>query len=415
MPVRLDKIAPVAPTPKAPRIWYWLLLLGLVLTTGGLLALFSADDPAIVQADRFWLDSLVFPFLVWCGLGFVRALLYVGELSVADGWNEARETDMIQHIRRGRRSQQVLAVSLHTALRERGAENGEPQRDALLNGQKALISQPDWQASEEGLRHSRLPHEPGEPAIMLLRLALVQVLRDIGAELKKLPHRTPLALLLDMHSSISEESLAELWQDVWAKSGIQQTATSIDGHGVAVVDSWLDQRIQDQALLLVVAFQVAPADAQNTAEAVVGLLLANRLTQTTLEPIAYLHRPEQERAAEPDGLLRATRQALDWVPLDAASVYHVWIASGHASRALAINEVLSESRMLTEHRTGLHDLGSLLGNAGCAAPWVAIAGAVESIRAEGQPHFIFSGEAMPDAGLWCSVVAPNAAIRKSDE
>ncbi|WP_248806287.1 hypothetical protein [Pseudomonas sp. MWU13-2100] len=406
MSVKLDKIPPLMVAPSAPRAWRWLLLLAVLLLSGLGLTLWLAGDTFTHQSNQFWLIALGIPFLIWCALSVVRVTAYLGDSSVAAGWNDEREADLIQKMRRGRRSQQVLAVSLHTALRERGVENAETQRDALQNGTKALNVQAAWQASEEGIRHSRLPHEQGELPDTLLRRVLLQVLSEIGKVLETLAQDRPLALLLEMNSGVAENVLSELWQAVWAESGIRQKVTRVEGSGLSVVDAWLDERIHDQALLLVVAFQLAPSEGQGTAEAVVGLLFGNRLTQTMLEPMAYLHRPEQEREPTPEGLLRATRQALDWVPVQASSIGHVWAVGADLTRMTAITMALSETPMPLEHKQGLHDLGGSLGHPGCAAPWVAIAAAVESIRGEGKPNFIFSGESPADLRLWCLVVMP---------
>ncbi|MGP0016598.1 hypothetical protein [Pseudomonas sp.] len=406
MPVKLDKIPPLMAAPSAPSVWRWLLLLAVLLLSGLGLTLWLAGDAFTHQSNQFWLVALGVPFLIWCALSVVRVTAYLGDTGVADGWNEEREADLIQKMRRGRRSQQVLAVSLHTALRERGVENTEAQRDALQNGTKALNVQAVWQASEEGIRHSRLPHEQSELPDELLRRVLLQVLSEIGKVLETLAEDRPLALLLEMNSAVPESVLSELWQKAWSESGIRQTVTRLEGSGLAVVDAWLDERIHDQALLLVIAFQVAPSEAHGTAEAVVGLLFGNRLTQTMLEPMAYLHRPEQEFEPTSEGLLRATRQALDWVPVQASSIGRVWVVGADSTRMATITIALGETPMLLEHKQGLHDLGDFLGDPGCAAPWVAIAAAVESIRAEGKPNFIFSGDSTADLRLWCSVVMP---------
>ncbi len=73
-----------------------------------------------------------------------------------------------------------------------------------------------------------------------------------------------------------------LWQQAWQESGIGQPTTLLSGHGLTVIDHWLDHRIKDSAVLLVVAVQIAPEQPEMTGEAVVGLLLANRLTQKYL-------------------------------------------------------------------------------------------------------------------------------------
>ncbi|MGV6398120.1 hypothetical protein ACTUVN_004797 [Pseudomonas caspiana] len=409
MPVKLDEVPPAMRAPASPRAWLWLLLLLLSLLSGVALTLWVSGDDLAQQPDRFWLTALGPSFLIWCSLGFLRAMLYAGESGVAESWNDTREEDLARKMRRGRRSQQVLAISLHTALRGAGADGAVQQRAALHSGHKALTVQPDWQAREGGLRHSRLTYEQGDQPQVLLRRVLAQVLSDIATVLEKLPDDQPLALLLEMNSNVAQSTLRELWQEVWAESGIRQTITPVEGRGLSVVDDWLDQRIRDQALLLVVAFQLSPADALDTAEAVVGLLFGNRLTQTVLEPLAYLHRPEQERESGAEPLLDATRQALDWVPVEASAIQHVWVAGADPARTGDISKALNGLPMLKEYRQGLHDLGAFLGQPDCAAPWLAIAAAAESANAESTPQFIFNGESATDSRLWCSVVTPPSA------
>ena len=76
--------------------------------------------------------------------------------------------------------------------------------------------------------------------------------------LQALPEDKPLALLREMDTSVSEENLNGLRQDVWSESGIRQRVTRLQRRGLAAADDWLDQRIREQTLLLVVAFQVRP-------------------------------------------------------------------------------------------------------------------------------------------------------------
>ncbi|MBA1734203.1 hypothetical protein G9H36_28470, partial [Escherichia coli] len=62
--------------------------------------------------------------------------------------------------------------------------------------------------------------------------------------------------------------------------------------GLAAVDDWLDNHIQEKAVLLVISVRLEPKNPERTAESATALLLANRLTQTALTPLALLHRPE---------------------------------------------------------------------------------------------------------------------------
>ncbi|MGH8383342.1 hypothetical protein [Pseudomonas sp.] len=405
MPVLIDKAPAPKTAPPPPRLWRWLLLLPLLLLLGVGLTLWLGRDTWADQPTRFWLVALAVPLLSWCALGFFRALGYLAQASIAEGWSRQRAVDLARKLGQGRRSQQVLALSMYTALRESDAQDGAAQQLALRSASKALTVQADWGQAKEGVRHSRLACEQGEtPETLLLRVTR-QVLADIAKVLTALPHDRPLALLLEMNSSLPEQTLNERWQQVWSESGIRQPVSRIDGAGLAAVDHWLDQRIHDQALLLVVALQLAPAEVEGTAETAVGLLFGNRLTQTLVEPLAYLHRPEQARAAGTEALCAATHQALDWVPLSGAAICHAWQAGTEAHTTSSIATVVSECAMSLEGAQGLYNLDAMLGNPGCVTPWLAIAAAVASVRTDAAPQVIFTGKAN-DPRLWCSVVMP---------
>lgn len=140
-----------------------------------------------------WGAALGGPLVGWCLLGFGRVALYLGQHRVADGWDEARQDDLISQTRQGRRSQQLLGVSLYTALRAPGAPP-TGQLEALLDGNASLEAQPASQG-ESPRRHSRLPGDRKDPEMELLRV-LLQVLEDLRQTLEPLPDATPLALLL---------------------------------------------------------------------------------------------------------------------------------------------------------------------------------------------------------------------------
>jgi hypothetical protein len=275
----------------------------------------------------------------------------------------------------------------------------------LLSGVKALKTQPSLSGGD-AVRQSRLPGNTTPASEHVLLSILVQVLVDLAQTLGQLPDETPLALLLEVDSGLPEHTLRRVWRQAWTESGIRQSTTPVEGQGLAALDQWLDQRIADQALLMVVAAQFAPEQPEETAEAVVGLLLGNRLTQTTLPPIAYLHRPEQEREPSPDALLYATRQALDWVPLDAESIEHVWRVGGNAQREVAISTVLAQLPMAVTH-----NLDTLLGHPGTASAWLAIVAATQTLQRGVGPQFIFSGDDVA-AGLWCTVLTPVSPLSK---
>jgi hypothetical protein len=383
-----------------------LLLLCLLVGVGG--GVVFNDDPLPQWPVDFWGLAVGVPIFGWCVLGFLRVAVYFGQQGAADGWDAAREEDLIRKIRQGRRSQQLLSVCLHTALL-----NPENQLDEQLNkldsGTQSLKTQP-IRLGEAPLRHSRLHCGADESSNDLLLRVMTQVLSDLAQTLAQVPDDRPLALLLEIESSFSEDLLCRVWQQAWAESRIRQTTVPVEGCGLAAVDQWLDQRINDHAMLMIVALQLAPEQTEGTAEVAVGLLLGNRLTQSTLAPIAYLHRPEQEREPTDADLLYATRQALDWVPLQAQAVERVWRAGIDAQRHAAIATVLREVPMPGQLPQGVCNLDALLGQPGKTSPWLAIAAAARTVECGAGPQFIFSGGGAATTGLWGAVLMPVSAL-----
>lgn len=407
MPIRLDKIPPPALRPQRPRFLLWLgmLLLFCLLGTGA--TLLFGDESLPQRPADFWRLALSIPILSWCALGLGRVSIYAGQQGAADGWDEAREEDLIRKIRQGRRSQQVLGVSLQTALQEL-VDQPEMQLEALQNGARVLKSQTSRQDGTV-LRHSCLSRDADENPEAILLSVLVQTLDDLVPTLKQLPDDQPLALLLDVDTGLPQQQWRRVWKQAWRESGIRQPISSVDGSGFAVLDDWLDQRIGDKAMLLVVAVQFAPRQPEGTAEAAVGMLFGNRLTQTTLPPIAYLHRPEKARKPTTEDLLYATRQALDWVPLESTSIEQVWRVGIDAQRAANIAGVLSEVPQSLD-KPGLCDLDAALGHPGCVSPWLAVCAGTQAIQRGAGPQFIFSGGVA--AGLWGTVLMPSLPLSK---
>ena len=402
MPIKLKNLPPARALPPSPSKLRWFLFLVILL----LVTLMFRIDPLVDKPDGGWLSALGEGFAVWCAFFVIRALVYVGDRGVVNGWNTARDERLGLYLRAGRRAQQVLAVSLFTALRTPDDKQGVAQRAALKANNKGLRSQAGWQPSDDGFFHSRLPVNEGEQPEALLRRGLAQVLEELVPVLSTLPQKRPLALLLEIDSSVHESVVRGLWQQVWSASGIGQPVTLVEGSGLKVVDQWLDQRINDQALLLVIAGQIAPALLADSAEVLVGLLLGNRLTQTTVAPLAFLHRPERQEQPTREGLANATRQALDWVPVEGAAIEQVWIADSGAQQTLTLGLTLNDVSLPADKKAVLHDLEGFLGHTGCAAPWVAIAAAADAITAAPEPHLIFCADKAAHARLWCAVVMP---------
>jgi hypothetical protein len=411
MSVRLDQVHALASRPATPRLGLWIAALALLLVCGFALAVLLGSRSSNLSSLAFWGTALFGPLLIWCAMAFVRGAMFFSQQSVADGWDEARQQDLIQRLRCGRRSQQVLGVSLYTGLREVGTP-AQAQLDALLDGQVALKSQ----SSRSGgvARHSGLAGEIGESTEVVLTRVLTQVLADLVPTFANLPADRPIALLLCVEAELSDEALRQTWLEAWSASGIRQPVLAADGKGLAVVDHWLDHRVRDPALLMVIAAQIATSEFEGVAESAVGLLFGNWLTQSTVPPIACLHRPEQEREPDAEHLLRAVRQALDWVPLEAKSIERIWQAGVSAQRDADIASIMPQIPMTHIRDQALCNLNALLGHPGEVSPWLAIAAASLAIQRGASAQLIFSGDRSEGAGLWCTVLAPASPLSRQE-
>lgn len=399
--VRMDELLPLAPRPARPRFRVWLsLLMFLILLGVGLMWMFSGKDVE-QEALSFWGVAVIGPLWVWMVAGFLRVVVFIGQQYAADAWNEAREVDRLQH---GRRSQQILAAQFITQFHESG-EPSSDQLDALLQGTQASGPQPSRQDGAPVLK-SRLPGPIEEAPERVIRRVLTQLLVEVSQTLKPLPDHAPIALLMEIDSQLPESQLSEICRSAWREAGIRQRAIPVMGSGLAVVDDWLDQRIDDQAMLLVVAMQCAPVQPQGTAEVGVSLLLGNRLTQSVLSPIAYLHRPEQAQDPTPEALRYAMHQALEWAALQANLIEKFWRAGVVMQHEGVLTTLLTESAMSTKPDEGLCNLDALLGHAGRASPWLAIATATQTLQRGNGPQLIFSSERSVEAGLWATVLTP---------
>ncbi|WP_434611337.1 MULTISPECIES: hypothetical protein [unclassified Pseudomonas] len=378
----------------------------LLLGAGGLL--WFGPEALHPSPETPWGLALGVPLLGWCALGFGRTLLYLGEQAAADGWDLARQEDLIQKKRQGRRFLQVLKVDLHTALRAPG-DKPAMQWDVLQSGIKVQKVQPSRLGPSSSC-HSRLPGDLAEDLEPMLFRTLQKALEAFVPILAQLPDHTPLALLLEADSGLPDQAWDRTWELAWQTSAIRQAPVLVEGNGFEALDHWLDQRFDDEAVLLVIGLRFAPPQPEGTAEVIAGLLLGNQLTQTTVAPVALLHRPEQERQPCPEALRVAATQASAWVPMEPKSVRYVWRAGVDAQRHRDLDSVSTELSIPIQHEQGLRDLDGMLGNPGKASPWLAIVAATQAIEAGGAPQFIFSGDGRADARLWSMALTPAASI-----
>lgn len=404
MAINLKLIPAPATRPAPPKWWVWLLLLIVALFGGIAYAVLINQTKTEINNQDFWETALAIPASFWLFLLFLRLVWYQGVSAMANDWDRDREK-MIEHeTQRGRRSLQILGLSLNSALRELDDTDGQTQWDALQARTQALKTQASWQ-SDKGIRHSRLARRADEALEPLLTREFTNLLDELSRLLLSVPVDVPLALLIENHSRLPNEQVQALWQSSWQASQIKHRVIPVEGSGLAAVDQWLDQRAHEQSLLLVVAMQIEPESPEGTAEAVIGLLLGNPHLQTELAPMASLHRPEQAHGIAPEDVNYALVQSLDWGPVSADEVTAGYMIGVDATWHTAIAMGLEGSSSPMKIGQDLQDLGSSLGYPGPAAPWLAVAcAAVEC--AGGKPQLIVSGDNQANTPLWATLVTP---------
>lgn len=409
MPVNLNTIPGPALRPLPPKPLRWLSTLVGLIATGILLMRFLGK---LVGETSFWWFAIGIPVLFWVVLMGFRLTVYIMQQIHANAWDKRREQVILQEVRRGRRALQILAAEHRTALVAKA--QFKDTTDALLRNEDILFSQTSWNG-QSSVRHSRLPDSVDVLPQTQVSSAFAELLQTLTEPLSHLPQDNPVVVLLESSSSLPVAQVRDLWQQAWLESDLTPHMAFIPGHGLMAIDHWLDYSIQDKAVLLVIALQIAPRQPDNTAETVTGLLLGNRITQTTLPPIALLHRPELSRP-DPIALQEKIDQAIDWVPLQATALQHLWlvgIPGTSEGYQCAIVAQANPPLASVDPATGIHNINEFLGNPGRAAPWLAIAAAAQAIRQSPAPHMIISGEQDSDS-VWSTVVSPYASHKENN-
>lgn len=216
---------------------------------------------------EFWWFAIGIPVVFWVVLMGFRLAIYLMQQIQANAWDSRREQVILQEVRRGRRALQILAAECSTAHDSDLQFTGIA--DALLRNDNKIIPQTAWNGGSS-VRHSRLPVTEGLSPEAHLSATFSALLDNLAGPLSRLPPDNVVAILLESSSSIPNPRVQALWQQAWRESGIGQPTTLLSGYGLSVIDHWLDHRINDNALLLVVAVQIAPEQPDMTGETVVG-------------------------------------------------------------------------------------------------------------------------------------------------
>lgn len=357
-----------------------------------------------IDTRNFWVLAIGTPVVVWIvSFGF-RMWLWSLQDSKANSFDRRREQWILSETRKARRALQILNMTFITAYQE---DKQASVAVKMLNNHSIIISQLDWKGNE-GKRLSRIATEPGETPELVISRLLSELIADLPVD--QFQENSSLAVILDISSSLSFPAVQEIWQEAWQESGIACAVEYVNSNGPGVVSHWLDNRIKDEVMLLIVALQIDPAASNNTAEAAVALLLGNRLTQDTLEPLALLHRPD---ASSPGELREGMNMAAYNVPLKGNIVKNLWLAGLTSEQYAEVITCQNAHPAQNVADDSVISLDRSMGHAGAAAPWLAIAAATEISRQTQSPQMIICGETTQNV-LWSTLITPIASRQEMD-
>ncbi|EET2418893.1 hypothetical protein OIA80_002849 [Escherichia coli] len=385
MPVRLNTIPDAESYPAPPARIKWLSALLLMLSVGVAITSLFASDELAKNGPHFWGLACGVPAFIWSLVASVRWLFFITQYIRADAWNKRREEVILQETRRGRRALQILSFSVQTAL------NGDSVAEtttAFLARQQVLNTYADLRG-EDTVRRSVIPVLTNKPVTGRLSEIISRLFIDIRPQLFLLPPDFHINVLLEIDAPLSGASVRTIWQDEWQKAGLPEARLfSAPEPGLAAVDDWLDNFIQEKAVLLVISVYLEPKTPERTAE-----------SSTALTPPALLHRPE--RITDTEMMASGIAQALDWMPVQPDAISGIWTAELDREQRTAL---LSLNQPFTQEAL-MYELDAFLGRSGPAAPWLSVAAATLAAIQSQHPQLTLSG-VQGGHYSWATVVSP---------
>lgn len=359
-----------------------------------------------IESQSFWLIALGVPAALWSVVVGGRVTIWMLKDMKANGFDKCREAWILSETRRARRALQILNVSFTTGHL---AERQSDVANEIFNNTRLIAAQPNW-VGTEGLRMSRIAANPNDTPSSLITRLFEQLIENLSLRLTLCSDQTSLSVVFDISSTVPRNEVLRLWEAAWAESEMPFPIEYLGGTGLGVVENWLNVHFKESAMLVVVSLQVAPENADNSAEAGVALLFGNRLTQEVLPPLALLHRPDPSPAEE---LESGMRMAAYNVPINDGIVKHLWLSGLNDQQHAEVVVHQKKSPAQAVEGDAVINLDSAMGHAGAAAPWLAIAAATEIAQRTQSPQMIICGDITQDV-LWSTLVTPTASRKEMD-
>ena len=407
MAVDFTRLPPEDLVPEnPPSRLLWTIVFFLIAIVGVFAVLLFWPKGESTQTPWFWACVTVYPFGLAAFVVLRRYSIYEGRRLDAIAWNEARKDYVRGVYDVASRPLAILAATSRFSSDAKddefsklidGSVKLEPQTPLKLDAPPVharWFEKPD--ADENGIRFK---HDDKRQRFVL-EWAFSTVTDTVAEAVRSLPTELRLKVHLVPPGIADTDEALTIWNRQWAKSDLRpvQARVLTESPDLMYVDSWLDrvnQRRDEEAQLIVCVrlntiHQALPPD--GSAETVVAMLLAPEAVCRSfkLAPLAMLHRPNgPEDCPIDDALARALR----WGRVEAGEIKRIWQGGLDVSEANAATKALVKAGIGAK----VANIDYMVGHAGAAAPWLALACTAKAAAQDGTPQLLVTttGKASP--------------------
>lgn len=368
MPVYLDEVPPGAKKIVRPGTLRWIICLIVILAAGIVLTVWQWTGER--SGFSFWLTALGLPFCLWGFLFSCRRIGYKVEQNGEEGWNYECENIEEDEITRGKRFAWILDAYIQTQ-----AGRGVGTLLAAIELGTPLMDTAKPRSGGITVRHSRLSEFDSSPAA--LNVAVDKVVIRVKNTLELLPDTLECWLMLECDAGLSEKEEAELIQLITLKS--ERTLRTLPVDGPAAFDYWLDRYWQKPSALVLLTLSLQPSPVENDAEAMTSLVLCNRKSHRFPDAVKF-HRPQKSTN---ETLTHNMAHSMRWAEIQPNEMKQIWMTGKAVTAFSGLNQACEENKLTISLTEEIKDIDAVLGFAGKASPWIAIALASEMAQKSG--------------------------------
>ncbi|AIR66366.1 hypothetical protein [Cedecea neteri] len=405
MPVDLTAIPDVASRAHPPSIKRWLFLLLIFMVFGSFLTSWLWPENLVTREALFWHCSISVPAIIWAALFGIRWIVWLTTVWPANGWDDEREQDIKNEIRRG---QSFLVLGAASVRLPHIVTSGALTEQFLLPKGIELPSVVDVETHT--ISYIAQFSDNNLPSVKRIQNRLQELLSDPALKAALFRHKTTnsiqIILQIDpsVHLSTNEQEIL--------KKQITKCVAVEDIHlsphfGLSDIDGWLDKpKSIDLLLLLSVCIRATISDGEG--EAAIALLLhTENAVETDRNSTARFHRPEYSK--DTVTLLASAKQALVWGGTDTEHIESLWFAGmGTENKTPSF---LSENHLhfpRAKASAQITDIDMKVGLTGVTSPWLAVALAAGQPGSLSFPQLVMS--VSKDSRPWWVVVHPAGKI-----